>query len=187
MATLKRYCTRNKRFYSICIVQRGRAAARNRRRIYDIFRLAFSSQHDARKDSNTRTEFNLQIFPDGKDRINLHNRLSELRHLAAEFRNEKKGIKADSRCSPFTCDFDGRDGCEWAVGPKVKVNLYSARLWFVCTVHGSSRHFIAVPAIIDASISHRHVPVHSDIKPRQFDRLTPRTRSVKLGAAQFSS
>lgn len=29
-------------------------------------------------------------LPAGEDRINLHNRLSELRHSAAEYRNEKK-------------------------------------------------------------------------------------------------
>ncbi|CAH2085004.1 unnamed protein product [Euphydryas editha] len=46
-------------------------------------------------------------LPVDSDRNNLHDHLSELRHLAAKYRNEKKNNDKDAvRCSPFTCDFD---------------------------------------------------------------------------------
>lgn len=50
-------------------------------------------------------------LPAGKDRINLHNRLCELRHFAAEYRNEKKGTKAESSAVRSLAISTGRDGC----------------------------------------------------------------------------
>lgn len=93
-----------------------------------------ASRRVTRKDPDTRAKFNLQIFPDGRHRINLHNRLSELRHSSAEYCNKKK--RHQGRCSVQSVHLRFRTvrvSTKTVLTPKVKVNR-------VLAASGAARH-----------------------------------------------